>query len=514
MKLKYLLAASLASISTAIALPQVAQAQQITSGVTGTVNDENGNPIPGATVVVTDTRTQASRTLTTGETGSFTASNLVVGGPYTISANAGGYEGQTVEGVVTTIQGDTSLTFSLSAGGGEIVVSGTRVALTQLAVGPGLVFSADTLESFPSITRDVRDIIRIDPRVSLDREGEVDRISCLGGNDRTNTFTVDGITQADSFGLNGTPFAARNALPLPYDVIRETSVEFAPFDVEYSDFTGCLVNVVTKSGANDFHGTAFFTYRDEGLRGSKADGQSFTSSPFQEKRWGATLSGPILPDRLFFFVGYEETDLGDSNDFGPAGGGFANEADFVTQAQFDQFAQIASDVYGQDVGGVPRSLPESSVRYFGRLDAYLTDAHRLELTYQRLEEENVYADTGSNQGTGYNSFGLEGTLSDYYSARLFSEWTDDFSTEIRLSRSEVADRQDPVGGGEAQSDNPIVRLVVGVEDEERGLLSTGPGLSRSANQLDTKVDQYKFQANWNVGDHRLKFGAELKDLEV
>ncbi len=114
----------------------------------------------------------------------------------------------------------------------------------------------------------MRDIIRIDPRVSLDRESDVDRISCLGGNDRTNTFTVDGIVQADSFGLNGTPFASRNALPLPFDVIRETSVEFAPFDVEYSDFTGCLVNVVTKSGANDFHGTAFFTYRDSGLRGS------------------------------------------------------------------------------------------------------------------------------------------------------------------------------------------------------------------------------------------------------
>ncbi|MGV3553902.1 MAG: TonB-dependent receptor domain-containing protein [Croceibacterium sp.] len=514
MQMKYLLAASLATLSTAIVLPQAAYAQQTTSGIGGTVTDENGNAVSGATVTVTDTRTGASRTITTGASGTFSADNLTVGGPYTISANAAGFEGQSVQDVFTTLQGDTSLTFALSSGGGEIVVSGSRVALTQLAVGPGLVFSTETLEGFPSISRDIRDIIRIDPRVSLDREGEVDRISCLGGNDRTNTFTVDGITQADSFGLNGTPFAARNALPLPYDVIRETSVEFAPFDVEYSDFTGCLVNVVTKSGGNDFHGTAFFTYRDENLRGDTADGQSFVSAPFSEKRWGATLSGPIVPDRLFFFLGYEETDLGDSNDFGPSGAGFANEADFVTQAQFDQFAQIANDVYGQDIGGYPRSLPEASVRYFGRLDAYITDAHRLELTYQRLEEENVYADVGDNQGTGYNSFGLEGTLSDYYSARLFSEWADDFSTEVRVSRSEVADRQDPVGGGEAQSDNPIVRLVVGVEDDERGLLSTGPGLSRSANQLDTKVDQYKFQANWNVGDHRLKFGAELNDLEV
>ncbi len=515
MKLKYLLAASVVSLSAAAVVPAPAAAQQTTSSVQGTVVDANGTPVNGATVVVTDIRTGASRTLTTGETGSFNASGLVSGGPYTISANAPGFEGQQVSDVFTTIQGATDLTFALVSGAGEIVVSGARVKATQLAVGPGMAFSTETLDAFPSISRDVRDIIRIDPRVSLDREGEVDRISCLGGNDRTNTFTVDGIVQADSFGLNGTPFAARNALPLPFDVIRETSVEFAPYDVEYSDFTGCLVNVVTKSGTNQFHGTAFFTFRDEGLRGSRVDGMSFEPAPFQEKRWGATLSGPIIPNRLFFFAGYEETDLGDSNDFGPAGAGFANEADFVSQAQFDRFAEIANGVYGQDIGGFPRSLPEASIRYFGRLDAYLSDQHRLELTYQRLEETNIESDTFGNELTGLNSFEDEGTLSDYYSARLFSEWSDQFSTELRVSRSDVSDVQGPAGFGEAQSENPTVRLVVGVAGPgDVGVLSTGPGISRSANALDTKTDQAKFQGNISLGDHLLKIGAEVSHLEV
>ena len=153
------------------------------------------------------------------------------------------------------------------------MVTGARAQVTQVAVGPGTAFDTETLEAFPSITRDVRDIIRIDPRVSLDRANEVDRISCLGGNDRSNTFTVDGIVQADVFGLNGTPFAARNSLPLPFDVIEQTSVEFAPFDVEYSEFTGCLVNVVTKSGENKFHGSAFYTYFDEGLFADEIDGR-------------------------------------------------------------------------------------------------------------------------------------------------------------------------------------------------------------------------------------------------
>ncbi|MCB2058877.1 MAG: TonB-dependent receptor [Novosphingobium sp.] len=518
MKLSSVFAASAAGISLACAMSTPALAQQITSGIQGQVTDSDGKPVGRATVTVSDTRTGSTRTLTTTADGTFRAEQLVTGGPYTITAKADGFEGQTLENVSISTAGNTALTFSLtrSLEGGVIVVTARRANLTQLAVGPSQIINEEVLESFPSITRDVRDFIRIDPRVSLDRENEVDRISCLGGNDRTNTFTVDGIVQADVFGLNGTPFAARNALPLPFDAVRQTTIEFAPFDVEYSGFTGCAVNVVTESGTNQFHGSAFFTFRNENLRGDTIDGKNFTPAPFDEKRWGATLSGPIIPDRLFFFAAYEETDLGDANDTGPAGAGFPNEESFVTQAQFDEFAQIAQSVYGQDVGGYPRSLPESSVRYFGRLDWYITDGHRLEATYQRLEETNVESDVGDDQLTGLNSFEDEGTISDYYSLRLYDEWSDTFSTELRLSRAEVGDVQGPVGGGEAQSDNPIVRLQVGVQgpNGDIGTLSTGPGIFRSANQLDTRVDQARFLAKLDAGDHKFKFGAEINDLSV
>jgi len=519
MKLKYLLAASVVSLSAAATIATPAAAQQITSGVEGQVTDASGNALAGAMITVVDTRTNQTSTTSADSSGNFRIQSLSPGGPYTVTVTADGFEGQTVEDVFTNISGNTNFTFSLteSAAGNVIVVTGARAQVTQVAVGPGTAFDTQTLEAFPSITRDVRDIIRIDPRVSLDRSNEVDRVSCLGGNDRSNTFTVDGIVQADVFGLNGTPFAARNALPLPFDVIEQTSVEFAPFDVEYSEFTGCLVNVVTKSGENEFHGSAFYTYFDEGMFADSIDGRPLNAG--SEKRWGVTLNGPIIPDRLFFSFGYEETDLGDGNNFGPAGGGFTNEATFVSQAQFDRFAQIARDVYGQDVGGYPTSLAESSVRYFGRLDAIINDDHRLEATYQRLEETNIESDFGGQNLTGFNSFEDEGTLSDYYSVRLYSDWSDSISTELRVSRAEVGDIQGPLGFGEAQSANPTVRLAVGVAPDgtstENGLLSTGPGIFRSANQLDTKIDQARFQMNVDAGGgHFLKFGAEVNDLEV
>ncbi len=521
MQLKYFLAASAASLSMAVGLAAPAHAQEITSGIEGRVLDDSGSAIQGAAVVVTDTRTGNARTLSSSNDGSFRTDSLVTGGPYTVTVTAAGFEGQTVEDINISLGGNTSLRFELTGGtaGDVIVVTAARANLRQLAVGPGTSFSQETLEGFPSITRDVRDIIRIDPRVNLDRANAVDRISCLGGNDRTNTFTVDGITQADSFGLNGTPFAARNSLPIPFDAIRETSVEFAPFDVEYSDFTGCAVNVVTKSGENKFHGSAFYTFRNEDLRGDTVDGMSRVPEAFEEKRWGATLSGPIIPDNLFFFAGYEETDLGGANDFGPAGGGFANSSNFVTQGQFDQFSNIAQSVYGVDIGGYPRSLPEASVRYFGRLDWYVNDDHRIEATYQRLEETNVESDTGDQELTGLNSFEDEGTVSDYYSLRFYSNWSDNVSTELRLSRSDVTDVQGPVGGGEAQDENPIPRLVVGLtpvagQTTQNGILSTGPGIFRSANALEQRVDQAKFQMNISSGDHSIKLGAEINDLSV
>ena len=521
MKIKYLLAASVVSLSAAATIATPAAAQQITSGVEGQVTDADGNALPGATVTVTDTRTGSTRTSTTGGNGNFRIQSLQPGGPYTVTVTASGFEGQTVEEVFTNISGNTSFTFTLapSATGETIIVTGARARVTQVAVGPGTAFGTETLEAFPSITRDVRDIIRIDPRVSLEQSNDVDRISCLGGNDRTNTFTVDGIVQSDVFGLNGTPFAARNSLPLPFDVVDQVSVEFAPFDVEYSEFTGCLINVVTKAGSNEFHGSAFFTYFDAGLFADEIDGSPLNAS--EEKRWGVTLNGPIVPDRLFFSFGYEEADLSQGNNFGPAGGGFTNESNAVSQAQFDRFEQIARDVYGQDIGGYPTTLPEGNVRYFGRLDAIISDDHRLEATYQRLEETNIESDGGGLGPliTGLNSFEDEGTISDYYSVRLYSEWSDTISTELRVSRAEVGDVQGPVGFGEAQSENPTPRLVVGVAPDgsgttQNGALSTGPQIFRSANQLDTKIDQARFQLNVDAGDHFLKFGAEINDLEV
>jgi hypothetical protein len=522
MQLRYLLAVSVAGLSLASGLATPAAAQQITSGIQGTVTEESGTPVPGAQVTVTDTRTGVSRTLQTGATGTFVATNLTSGGPYTVSVTAPGLEGQSVEGIYTSLQGNTSLSFALSQGAGAIVVTGARVKATQLAVGPGTNFSTEVIENAPTFNRDVRDIIKVDPRVSLDRDDSSgqDRIACLGGNDRGNSFTVDGISQSDIYGLNGNGFASRSSMPIPYDAVREAQVQFAPFDVEYGQFTGCTINVITKSGSNKFHGSAFFEYSDSGMRGDKvADEDVAPVEP--QKNWGASLGGPIIKDHLFFFGAYSHQETSYAFDDGPAGGGFPNEVSAVSVEDFNRVSDILHNVYGIDTGGLARTLPYKNDRYFGRLDWQVTDDHRLEATYQHLDEStmkrgDIFTSSSAPTIAGVNNFYNSGTKSDYYSVRLYSDWSDNFSTDIRYAHSKVQDIQDPVGGGEAQGGNPIPRIIVGVTDGNGhyGTINGGPDQYRTANDLRTWVDQAQAIGKLSVNNHQIKFGASYNQVKI
>lgn len=520
MQLKFLLAASAATVSMVGGLAAVpAYAQQITSGVQGEVRGSDGAPIAGATIEVTDTRTGTTRTLVTDGSGLFRADGLVAGGPYSISAAASGYEGQQIDDVVLTIQGNSAVTFTLDQGSGEIVVTGTRAQLTRVTAGPGQAFGAALLETVPTFERDIRDILRIDPRVSLDRNQESDRVSCLGGNDRGNAFTVDGISQGDVYGLTDTPFSSRTGTPIPFDAIRETSVEFAPSSVTYGAFTGCAINAVTKSGTNTISGSAFVTYSNADMSGTRI-ANTAANGVDRDLRMGLTLGGPIIRDRLFLFGAYERVDVKDSWEFGPTGAGFPNERAFITEAQFNQISDVLNNQYGIDTGGIARILPFKSDRYFLRADAYITDDHRLEATYQHVDEAKVQGDdfnatTGLNTVTGYNSFYQSGSKSDYYSARLYSNWSDSFSTELGFSRSDVEDIQSPVGGGEAQDANPITRIVVGTQNgSSQGLFVGGPGFSRSANRLNVQVDQFRAKGILNAGAHTITFGGELNRAKL
>ena len=501
-----------------LAVPVAGNAQETTTDIRGTVTGPDGSALAGVSVVVTDTRTSASRTVTTGPAGSFNVRGLPVGGPYTIRVRSSQYQDALVTDVYTNLSSAASFNIALAASSQieEIVVTAQQVETIDLAIGPGSSFTLDDIEAMPSIARQIRDVIRIDPRVSLGRadNGAGSGINCLGGAPRSNSITIDGSLANDGFGLNeGTGTTARFAFPIPYDTIASTSVEFAPLDVQYSQFTGCAINIVTKPGSNEFHGSAVYLFNDDSLTGTKLEGNTVTTDPFEDTNWGIDIGGPIIKDVLFFNVAYEETDEGGIQNGGPIGGGFANEGD-LTLAEANQIAGILANQYGRNVGEIVRILPQFSERTFARLDWHINDFHRAELTYTKLEELNTDPDDfGFGGFTFADNFELEGIDQDTISVRVFSDWTDRFSTEFRYAKTDVIDIQGPVGGGEAQDANPITRIEV-EDGTGNTILTSGPGFFRSANDLQYTVDQLKLSADYVMGDHTLTFGFERETRDI
>jgi len=511
--------------TTALFATQVT-AQEITSSIQGTILQSNGQPATGATATVTDSRTGTRQSTAADAGGIVRFRSITAGGPYTVRISASGHEDTVVTELYTAIAGTASFTVTLEDASDaieEIVVTATQISMVQVASGPSSTFSIEDINNMPSTQRQIRDIIRIDPRVSIGATGDggdqAGAISCLGGSSRTNSFTIDGVRATDAFGLNLSGNLARFAFPIPFDTVEAAAVEFAPISVEYGQFSGCNINVVTKSGTNEFHGSGFYLYNDDGMTGDELDGVSFDQGTFERTNWGAEIGGPILKDKLFFYVSYEETDTATINEVGTADSGAARPDTIFTTAEVNRIRDVLRTNYGRDPGDFVVNLPVTSERLFVRLDWNINEDHRLAGTYSKLDEiSSIGDDIGSGRGefTFSDNFHVRGSDSETYSLRLFSNWTDRLSTELRYSTQDVIDLQNPIGGGEAQEENiPRIVLGPGFGNEFFGQqFASGPGTFRSANKLTTAKDQFKIKVDYQMGNHLITAGYEYETLDV
>jgi hypothetical protein len=500
------LAGGVAFVAVAAALTPVAFAQVTTSGVQGTVSRADGSPAADATVVVEDTRTGLTRTVVATPTGAFDIRGLNVGGPYTISVSAPGEQPAQVTDVFLNLGAPTAvnLAFSGATAGDVVVVTASQAGTVQTAIGPTATFTLEDLQTAPAPNRDLKDIVRLDPRIQLD-EGFVDAVQCAGAHPRFNSLTVDGIGLNDGFGLNSNGYPTER-MPFPYDAVQNVSVELAPFDVQYGFFTGCNINAVTQSGTNEFHGSLFFDYTDDSLTGDKVEGSTISVPAFEEKRYGATIGGPIIKDRLFFFAAYEKFEGVNVFGAGPEGSGAALEIVGLTQAEVDRIRQAAIDVYGYDPGDIPQSSPTVDEKYLLRLDWNISDRHRASLTYNYNEGSNLTrSDDDPNELEFAGHFYQRGAELKAYSGQLFSDWTDNFSTEVRVAYNEVdatVRSQFGTDFGEVQIRDSGNIVYLGADD------------SRHANDLDYSTLAIKAAGNYRIGDHVLTFGAERTSFDI
>ncbi|MBT4995431.1 MAG: TonB-dependent receptor [Hellea sp.] len=496
---------STSSIALAMSLGSIAQAQVTTSEVQGYVTTSSSTPLSGAQVTITNTATSLTRSAKTDSSGSFAVRNLPVSGQYDVTVSANGYQGERVENVNLSLGGSTAMNFSLDTSSvDEIIVVAQKQVLADVAVGPSATFSQVTLENAPAINRNIADIIRLDPRVYVDESrGDINSVQCVGQSSRFNSITLDGISMNDAFGLNSNGYPTERQ-PFPFDAIEQVSVEIAPFDVKYGGFTACNINSVTKSGTNEIHGGAFMDYTDNGLRGKKVDGRDANYNDYDEIRYGINVNGPIIKDKLFFSVAYEK--LEGANTFNLdqtiGTGNFQ-----VSQAELDRISEISNRVYQYNPGTTPSSFANADEKILVKLDWNINDQHRAAFTYNYNDGFNtVRSDGDSDEYEFSNHLYNRGSKLESISGAIYSDWTDNFSTEVRVGYLDLENDVRSIGGndfGEIQ-----IRTDRGVT------VYLGGDDSRQSNKLAYDQLDLSFRANYDAGNHSLLFGAEHRNLDI
>ncbi len=504
--MRYLGAKKLLCVSVLAALSFSGElaAQDTTSGIRGKLIDGSGNPLVNATVTVRDTRTGNVRTLESNNTGTFYATNLAVGGPYVVTVN--GTKTITVESIALGDIYNLSVDMGAPTAVEEIIVVG-GLNFVDVAAGPSASFSAFDLETSVTYDRDIKDIYTIDPRFSLDGDSQV---NCVGKHPRFNSISLDGISQNDRFGLNGNGYATATGQPFPYEAVAQVSAELAPFDVTYGGFTACNVNAVTKSGSNEWTGTAYFELTNDSLRGDSVTTRSGTSNlasnDFKEERYGFSLGGPIIEDTLFIFGAYEEFEEPVFLAQGFAGSNNGEVRPWLSQDDFNRIDTISSSLYNYDTGGQPGDGAQTEEKILLRLDWNINDDHSLGLIYNSYEGiQDRSSDGDPFEFEFANHFYKKSADLETWTAKLQSQWTNEFSTEIIYSTNEMIDGQNTVGPldfGDHQIEVDGNTVYLGADD------------SRQANALDWESTFIRLSGQYLLGDHVLTFGYERDELSV
>ncbi|MCI5044860.1 MAG: TonB-dependent receptor [Aquisalinus sp.] len=522
MKLTKALAAGAAAIALTAAWGGTAMAQVTSSKLNGQVVDANGQAVTGATVTITYEPTGNTYTATTSDSGVYLDTGLQVGGPYTIEVTTPAGTTRQENVFLKPGAGNTvNLVVAPQASDDVIVVTGTAIgSRIELNNGVGSTFTADDILSQPSTERDLIATLVRDPLAFSNGEGN---LSVAGANPRFNALSIDGSLQQDDFGLSSSTYPTARS-PISLDTIAAASVAASDYSVESSGFTGGLVNIVTKSGTNEFDGSIFYYRQDEDYLGNITDGTLVDQAAFKEEEYGFTLGGPLIEDKLFFFVSYDE--------FESASGSNFTQSDIDNDrnpAIFDAINQIVLDTYGFDMGGRPSVVnnPVTSERFLGKIDWNINDIHRASFTLQQTEESGV---SGVGATTFTSAYYATPSTLDAYTAQLFSDWRDDFSTEFRINYKEFQRAQNCNAGdtiGEfdirlSEADLVGTALEGFLDDGDANTAETNNTLFltggcdrfRQGNTFEDERLQIFGAGNLIKGDHLITFGGEYESYEL
>ncbi len=487
-----------------VSVATLLSAQVTTSSMSGKVTDNSREPLIGATVLVTHTPTGTTYGASTRVDGSFNILNMRVGGPYTVEISYIGFHTETLGGVNLTLGEDFVLNTVLKEDSkllDEVVIvgDGSASAFSSSRTGAQEIITREKMEKLPTITRSLNDFTRLTPMSSGGNFG--------GASYRFNNVTVDGASFNNSFGLSSS-LGAAGVEPISLEALDQVQVMIAPYDVRNGGFTGAGINSVTKSGTNKFQASAYMYVRSPEMMGYRIKDEILSVTEFSNKQYGISLSGPIVKNKLFFYLNAEldrqETPIT-----------YTTKNSAVDAAVMDDIANFLNAQFDYNPGAYDLTKRNTQAdRLTARLDWNINPKNSLSLKYYYLKSFNTNNPSGSNaplNGRGPNQYAIPFTSMFYRTNNNFNIIIADLSTKIndnvsnylKLGYSALRDFRDMDGGF-----FPQVDILNGKLDDLMAYTSFGTEPYSYNNQLSTDVFQIQNNVVWNIDRHQITFGTQ------
>ncbi|MEX2513498.1 MAG: carboxypeptidase regulatory-like domain-containing protein [Cyclobacteriaceae bacterium] len=497
-----------------------------TASMQGTVSDDTEETMPGANVVAVHEPSGTRYGAVTNIDGRFNLPNMRVGGPYTVTISFVGFDEMVFDGIILSLGQKYTLNAAFIDGVEleTIEISGRRDGIMNSdRTGASTSLNNERINSMPTISRGINDFTRLTPQSNGTSFG--------GADQRYNNYTIDGNLYNNNFGLGSSQFAGGN--PISLDAIEEVQVNIAPYDVTQSGFTGANVNAITKAGSNDWRGTAYTLFRNDRLQGVTVNGGQ--EVPFSESKTnihGIAFGGPIIKNKLFFFVSaeMEVNDLpGDNRLAARPEQGLLPDNQVVSRVPAERaefVSQQLNDLYGYQTGAY-ENIPfaDDATRLNFRLDYNIDVRNKLTVRYNRFQQlrdvtingNSIRGLPGSLRYRNTNRGGIEAltfrnshyTSEDNVSsivAELNSTLGDNMANSLNVGYTSSVTQRGVPGGQEF----PMIEVLEFDGNTPLYYLSMGTELFTRGNLLDNKTFNLTNNFNYFMGNHTFTAGINFE----
>lgn len=487
-------------------------AQVTTAALAGQVTDNQGQPLPGATVKALHRPSGTVYGVVTREDGRFNLPNLRVGGPYVVEVSFIGYKTSRTDGITLSLAQKLSLSVQLEESAQTTTVevtASTNSTINKERTGAATYVSQAQIQALPTISRSASDYTRLTPASDGNSFG--------GRNDQFNNFSLDGAIFNNPFGLDAaTPGGQTDAQPVSLDAIDQIQVSLAPYDVTQAGFTGAAVNAVTKSGTNAFTGTVFSFYRNESLTGNNVGGTEVFKGDQSQFQGGFALGGPIVPNKMFFFANAEferRSDLG-SNYLAAASGRTGENISRVLASDLQAVSNALKQRFNYETGGYENfSHQTPNQKGILKLDWNVSERSKLAATYQFLrasKDKPAHPSAIGRRGPDYTTLQFENSgyrINNNLNTAIVELRTlfgNKASNKLQVGYSTFRDTRDPFS-----TPFPVVNIN---KDGIRYIVAGHEPFSIN-NRLDQNVYQLTNNLNLYLDKHTLTVGASLEKFE-